>query len=727
MKSGETGVVILEHDFDVAKVADAVVTMTSVAGTVIKKLSDNEMQLKENNKILVPLSQDETTRLGRKTDTEVKVEGQIIFNDNPPTICKTDIVSFVLGRTLNTEFVPGANGREKQYNEVTIRVHAGVVYAEMDPEKVELAVHEKIDGLVDEVVAGKVTEAVAEKVADAMSTYATKEELAAIQPSGGTPGAPGADGKSAYELAVENGFNGTVEEWLDSLKGEPGTGSGIDLSDYVTEEDLQEAINGIASGGADLSNYAKKSDLDDYAKVGELDEAINIEGQTIALEWVGGYVTANGSISTYTGNDNSIWRTNPVELKANKTYIYTGSDWNMADMQTVALYSGIPVKSSNKIRLIKDNNTRYTEFTVDSDCYAVFSDSTKAVPRANATLKVKSKLKEDIIQLVNDVNDAAITIKCIGDSVTEGMSTNGARTATYGASPYPARLTTILTDNGYKVAITNAGHGGEQTNAIVSRLGAIPIVTTTDITVPADSTDVLIINAKNTSQNKVKSLVGGSLYNVMYTQIASDINPVYIDGRKYNIGFEEGSNGERIIIRRTFDLTEPLTIPSGAVLHLGSKKNADINIIWAGANDVPEFTLDVYKEMIQKAASINSKYIVLGLHIPYFYTKQGFVDGSTTEEKYNNYRTQMLNAFGEHFIDMYREFFMHAMDYALDSGYFAKKTEAEITAIREKLANKVVPAEFTVDGTEGNVHLNEAGYHVVAMLIYDRLKVLQYI
>lgn len=28
----------------------------------------------------------------------------------------------------------------------------------------------------------------------------------------------GRDGKSAYDLAVENGYDGTVEEWLDSLK-----------------------------------------------------------------------------------------------------------------------------------------------------------------------------------------------------------------------------------------------------------------------------------------------------------------------------------------------------------------------------------------------------------------------------------------------------------------------------------------------------------------------------
>lgn len=46
----------------------------------------------------------------------------------------------------------------------------------------------------------------------------------------GRKGDPGATGLSAYEIAVKNGFDGTEEEWLESLKGEkgdPGTGEGI--------------------------------------------------------------------------------------------------------------------------------------------------------------------------------------------------------------------------------------------------------------------------------------------------------------------------------------------------------------------------------------------------------------------------------------------------------------------------------------------------------------------
>ena len=40
----------------------------------------------------------------------------------------------------------------------------------------------------------------------------------------GAPGEKGADGKSAYEIALENGFVGSETEWLESLRGETGPG-----------------------------------------------------------------------------------------------------------------------------------------------------------------------------------------------------------------------------------------------------------------------------------------------------------------------------------------------------------------------------------------------------------------------------------------------------------------------------------------------------------------------
>lgn len=48
-----------------------------------------------------------------------------------------------------------------------------------------------------------------------------EEKVASLETSA-VPGSKGADGKSAYEIAKENGYTGTKEEWLQSLKGDTG-------------------------------------------------------------------------------------------------------------------------------------------------------------------------------------------------------------------------------------------------------------------------------------------------------------------------------------------------------------------------------------------------------------------------------------------------------------------------------------------------------------------------
>lgn len=72
-----------------------------------------------------------------------------------------------------------------------------------------------------------------------------------LEHSGGTSGKDGADGKSAYEIALEHGFEGSEQEWLESLNGEDGQNgkdgqNGQDGKtpekgvDYFTEADKQE-------------------------------------------------------------------------------------------------------------------------------------------------------------------------------------------------------------------------------------------------------------------------------------------------------------------------------------------------------------------------------------------------------------------------------------------------------------------------------------------------------
>ena len=75
------------------------------------------------------------------------------------------------------------------------------------------------------------------KTKSADEKYATKTELSQVQ--------SGAQGKSAYEIAKENGYTGTTQEWLASLKGEKGAdGVSPDMSQYATKEDLSHVQTG---------------------------------------------------------------------------------------------------------------------------------------------------------------------------------------------------------------------------------------------------------------------------------------------------------------------------------------------------------------------------------------------------------------------------------------------------------------------------------------------------
>ncbi|WP_277211839.1 hypothetical protein [Ruminococcus callidus] len=79
-------------------------------------------------------------------------------------------------------------------------------------------------------------------------------------------GANGKDGRSAYEIAIENGFVGTVAEWLESLKGRDGLPGkdgadglpgrdGTNGKDGLPGKDGRDGIDGKDGVSPDLTNY----------------------------------------------------------------------------------------------------------------------------------------------------------------------------------------------------------------------------------------------------------------------------------------------------------------------------------------------------------------------------------------------------------------------------------------------------------------------------------------
>ena len=106
----------------------------------------------------------------------------------------------------------------------------------------------------------------------------------------GPAGADGADGKSAYAIAVEQGFDGTEAEWLESLKGD---------SLWVEDENDSDIIH---TTGKKVRIGPDSSDKSILYMSPEVGETLELEARLNAgIDWSGwlGYPSANESNKWY--------------------------------------------------------------------------------------------------------------------------------------------------------------------------------------------------------------------------------------------------------------------------------------------------------------------------------------------------------------------------------------------------------------------------------------------
>ena len=120
-------------------------------------------------------------------------------------------------------------------------------------------------------------------------------------------GAKGEDGKSAYQIALDEGFEGTEAEWLASLKGKDGT-NGVDGKtpvkgvDYFTQAEIQQ-IEDNAAAKVDLSDYAKTADLSTVATSGSYEDLTNKPTIPAAYELPVASTTTLGGVKVGSGLD----------------------------------------------------------------------------------------------------------------------------------------------------------------------------------------------------------------------------------------------------------------------------------------------------------------------------------------------------------------------------------------------------------------------------------------
>jgi hypothetical protein len=109
-------------------------------------------------------------------------------------------------------------------------------------------------------------------------------------------------GKSAYDLAVENGFKGTVEDWLNSLKGQNGQTpyigenghwfiGDIDTNvvvdgDFATHEEIADLNNKLTSVYHYKGSVANKDALVTITNP-EVGDTYNLEDTGMNVAWTG--------------------------------------------------------------------------------------------------------------------------------------------------------------------------------------------------------------------------------------------------------------------------------------------------------------------------------------------------------------------------------------------------------------------------------------------------------
>ena len=321
-----------------------------------------------------------------------------------------------------------------------------------------------------------------------------------------------------------------------------------------------------------------------------------------------------------------------------------------------------------------------------------------------------------------------LTVLCSGDSVTQGNSAENS---------YPGRLQAILNEQGYDAEVINCGHGGECLSAVVARMGGVACYVGEDLTIPADNFPVSLGQ---------RSFIGGHISGtklrlcypdqagedlcVYFTDTNRDTNPITIGGKEYILTIDQ-VNKINYLQKKDPDGKETV-IHKGSLVFTAHKRCADVNIIFAGLNDGGALTLQRWLDTMEACGKLNGgKYIIIGGMLANNHPLWNCwcdVKGDTPDEKYAYYRRAALERFGMHFLDLYEEFAYRGLDLIIEGGYLADKTEDELAIMRQKLKDHIIPVEITCDHiADRNVHLSIEGYHAIAMLLAERMRLLGYL
>lgn len=153
------------------------------------------------------------------------------------------------------------------------------------------------------VTAGAIPTATIDKVSDTLSKINFVLPLGAKGNTGtqGEQGEQGLPGKNAYDIAIENGFSGTVDEWLQSLKGKDGNVISLEVGTVTAGVTPSITIDRISDVLSKINFVLPAAQLNSQTRV-ESTQVILSDGETLEetitkLKNIINNIITNGKIS----------------------------------------------------------------------------------------------------------------------------------------------------------------------------------------------------------------------------------------------------------------------------------------------------------------------------------------------------------------------------------------------------------------------------------------------
>ncbi len=244
-------------------------------------------------------------------------------------------------------------------------------------------------------------------------------------------GVNGKDGLSAYEIAVKNGFVGTVSEWLESLKGSDGLPGkdGINGTDGVDGKDGADGRNGVdGRDGRDGKNGINgENGLSAY----EL--AVHGGYKGTEEEWLLSLKGRNGidgktvELRVYNNELQYRWLDSSSHDVSMWTHLFLLTDLNGKSAYEVAVENGYTGTEEEWLQSITPDLSPYITRVevlkiVDDKVHSSAPDLSPYVTRVETQKLIESKfqtVENDLTSLENTVNTEIQTIK---DSVEPVVS-----------------------------------------------------------------------------------------------------------------------------------------------------------------------------------------------------------------------------------------------------------------------------------------------------------------